>query len=339
MGIIAPAYVTVSPSFREPDVVVAWSQVSGAFQLLPNGKPRVKLGSADLAVYVNKLDIRTKNAAGQTAYNQLPSVTPVFSYMSTPTYLVRVRAEYDHHDTAAAGEWGVALPQVYRLGTRQAHNQFMRTALLFGMNPALGEGLTNASQSLSMNLPADPNGNVSISTYDNGAAGLLLMSILGSIKTRTNNIGIGRAFTILSPQRVLETWQYNVVQLTQYQRPGAGTESTAGMVKLAVLPNGDSVTWVCDDTLIGKGAGGTDLIIFCMPQVELPEPLGEINTNEFAKVTPNFMDCTAQYCDMVAPREILTPIPGGAVDVLTEHRITSGWPIRPEALTLLSAPF
>jgi hypothetical protein len=339
MGIIAPAYVTVNPSFREPGVVVAWSQVSGAFELLPNGVPQAKMATNDLAVYINKLDIRTKTAGGQNAYNQLPSVTPVFSYISTPTYLIRVRAEYDHHDTAAAGEWGVALPQVYRLGMWQAHYQFMRTALLFGMNPALGEGLTNSSASLSVNLPADPNGNTTISTYDNGAMGLYLLNLVGAIKTRTNNIGIGREFTILAPQRVLQTWEYNVVQLVQYQRPGAGTESTAGMVKLVAKSIEDDIKWVADDTLIGKGSGGTDLIVICMPRVELPEPVGMINTNEFAKVTPNFMDCTAQYCDMVAPREIMTPIAGGAVDVVSEHRITSGWPVRPEAITLLSAGF
>jgi hypothetical protein len=64
-----------------------------------------------------------------------------------------------------------------------------------------------------------------------------------------------------------------------------------------------------------------------------------INTNVFSKLKPGFRDCTAMYCDMIAPREIITPLPGGAVDMLQEARITSGWPTRPEALTLLSAGF
>jgi hypothetical protein len=36
------------------------------------------------------------------AYNQLPSCDIELAQISTPTYLCRVRAEYDHHDTAAA---------------------------------------------------------------------------------------------------------------------------------------------------------------------------------------------------------------------------------------------
>lgn len=339
MALIAPAFTTINPSFMEPDILVAYSQVSGAYELLPKGQPRVRLGTDDLAVYIKRLDLRSKVAAGQAAYNMLPSVTPVFSYISTPTYLTRVRAEYDHHDSAEAGRWGAGIQQLYRLGMRQGHFQFMRTALLFGINPGLGEGLANAQGATSVNLPADTFGNDTIVTYDNGQMGLFLLQAIGSIKTRTNNLGIGREFTILAPQRVLQQWEYNVVQLVQYQRPGAGTESTAGMTKLVAEVNDDEINWVADDTLIGKGAGGNDLIMIVMPEIEVPTSETEINTNEFAKITPGMLECTGQYCDMVAPREITTPLPGGAVDVLSEHRITSGWGFRPEAITLLSAQY
>lgn len=336
MGTIAPAYVTVNPSFMEPDILVAYTQVSGAFDLLPKGAPRVKLSDGDLAVYIKRLDIRTKMAAGQAAYNMLPTVEPVFSYVSTPTYLTRCRAEYDHHDSAAVARWGAGIQQAYRLGMRQAHFQLMRSALLYGLNPASGEGLVNASGALALNLPADSNQNTTVVTYDNGQMGFFLLQCLGGIKTRTNNLGVGRTFGILAPQRVLMQWEYNVVQLVQFQRQGAGTESTAGMTKLIAEINEDDVLWLADDTLIGKGAGGTDLVVIAMPEVEVIKPDGEINTNEFAKITPGFLDCTAMYCDMVAPREIITPIPGGAVDILSEQRITSGWGVRPEALVLIS---
>jgi hypothetical protein len=42
--------------------------------------------------------------------------------------------------------------------------------------------------------------------------------------------------------------------------------------------------------------------------------------------------------DMAAPRDITTPLPGGAVDVLGELRATSGWAPRPDAVSLLSIP-
>lgn len=339
MGIIAPAFVTINPSFIEPDIIMSQSQTSGAFQLLPNGQPRVKLGDGDLAVYIKRLDVRTKTASGQAAYNALPNVTPVFSYMSTPTYLTRVRAEYDHHDTATAGRWGVGIQNAYRLGMRQGHFNIMRTALLYGFNPASGEGLANAIGATSTNLPADGSGNTTISTYDNGQLGLYLLQLISSIKTRTNNLGVGRDFTILAPQRILAQMEYNVVQLTQYQRPGAGSTSTVGLVKGVADMNGDDVKWVADDTLIGKGAGGTDLIIISMPEIERIEAETEINTNEFAKLEPGMLECNAMYCDMMAPREITAPLPAGAVDVVSEHRISAGWAMRPEATTLLSAAF
>lgn len=337
--LIAPAYTTINPSFMEPDILVAYSQVSGAFELLPKGQPRVKLSDGDLAVYIRRLDLRTKMAAGQAAYNMLPTVEPVFSYISTPTYLTRVRAEWDHHDSAAAGRWGAGITQLYRLGMRQAHFQFMRSALLYGINPGLGEGIVNAAGATSFSLPPDTNGNDTIVTYDNGQMGLLLLQTVGAIKTRTNNIGIGREFTILAPQRVLQQWEYNVVQLVQFQRPGSGTESTAGMTKLVAEVNDDNIKWVADDTLIGRGSNGSDLIIFVMPEIAVPDAPNEINTNEFAKITPGMLECTAMYTDMVAPREITTPLAGGAVDVLSEHRISSGWGVRPEAISLLNAVY
>jgi hypothetical protein len=42
---------------------------------------------------------------------------------------------------------------------------------------------------------------------------------------------------------------------------------------------------------------------------------------------------------MAAPREIPTPLPGGAMDVLSEMRMTSGWAPRPEAVTVISMTF
>ena len=46
-----------------------------------------------------------------------------------------------------------------------------------------------------------------------------------------------------------------------------------------------------------------------------------------------------QYLDMSAPVEIPTPLAGGAIDVLSEWRVTPGWPVRPEATTVISMGF
>src|ERR1700742_722117 len=103
MGLQASAYLQIQPSFTEPEIILPYSQASGAFDTLAGGAPRVRLGEGDLQVYMKRLDLRTKMLAGTAAPNQLPGVTLTASQISTPTYLQRVRAEYDHHDTAAAG--------------------------------------------------------------------------------------------------------------------------------------------------------------------------------------------------------------------------------------------
>jgi hypothetical protein len=338
MGNIAPAYVTLNPSFTMPEILLPYSQASGAFDLLAKGEPLVRLGEGDLVAYIKRADIRTKMAAGQSAYNELPSVGIAMSMISTASYLLRVRAEYDHHDTAAMGRWGVSIVEAQRLGTRQAHFQLLRTMVLNGMNPSNGEGLLNAVGATSIPLPADSNGDDTVVTYDNGQMALFLLQQILGIKQRTNQLGIGRKFTILGPQRTLGTFEYNVVQLVSFQREGAGTGSTAEMLKDVLEKNGDEITWAYDDTLIGQGAGGTDAVIITMPEVQKPDG-GKINTNEFAKLAPGLEACTLQLCDMAAPREIPTPIAGGAIDILTELRATSGWGVRPEAITIVSMQY
>jgi hypothetical protein len=337
MANVAQAQIMVNPSFMEPGLLLPYTQASGAFETLAEGQPLPRLGEGDLYVYMKRIDLHTKVAAGQSAYNQLPSVSTMLSMISTPTYLLRVRAEYDHHDTAAFGRYGVSIVETQRLGMRQGHFQLARSALLYGFNPAAGEGLINTQGATAVSLPVDSNGNSSVVTYDNGQMGTFLLGQMLAIKTRTNQLGIGHKFTILGPQRALGAFQYqNIVQVTQFQRAGAGSATTSGLVEDIMERNGDEVAWVYDDTLQGKGAGGTDAILIVMPEVKKPVGARGISTNAFAGLAPGIEACTLMYCDMAAPREIPTPLPGGAIDVLSEWRISSGWGVRPEAVTILS---
>lgn len=339
MPFIAPAYAQVHPNFTMPELILPYSQASGAFNTLPTGEPMVRLSDGDLLAYINRVDIRTKMTAAQSAANELPGVSIAMSQISTPTYLLRVRAEYDHHDTAAAGRWNVAITEAYHLGMQQAHFQLLRQMLLFGMNPANGEGLVNSNNAAFVPLPADTYNNDTVTSYDNGQMAFFLLGQVLKIKTATNNLGIGRTFVILGPQRVLGTFEYpDIVSLIQFQRPGSGTTSTAGVVKDVLAMNDDTVLWCYDDTLIGQGAGGTDAVLIVMPEVA--KPVGEdINTNAFAKLAPGLEACTLMLTDMNAPREIPTPLAGGAIDVLSELRSTSGWPVRPEGLVVISMAY
>ena len=339
MANIAASFVTVNPSYIEPGLLLPYSQASGAFETLAEGQPLVRLSEGDLYAYIKRIDLRSKAVSHTSAYNQLPSISTTMSMISTPSYLLRVRGEYDHHDTAAMGRWGVSIVETQRLGMRQGHFQLARTALLYGFNPTNGEGLVNTQGATAVTLPADSNGNTTVVTYDNGQMGIFLLTQFSALKTRTNQLGLGQKFTILGPQRTLGAFEYqNIVQLTQFQRAGAGSTSTAGVVKDMLEMNEDEVSWVYDDTLIGKGAGGTDAVLIVMPEVKKPAGRG-INTNEFARLAPGIEACSLMYCDMAAPREIPTPLAGGAIDVLSEWRITPGWGVRPEAITIISMQY
>jgi hypothetical protein len=336
---VTPSFTVVNPSFVEPGIILPYVQASGAFDTLAEGEPLVRLADGDLYVYAKRLDVRTRMAAGQAAYNLLPSVSIGMSQISTASYEMRVRAEWDHHDTAAMGRWGVNIVEAFRLGMRQGHFQLARNALLYGFNPVSGEGLINAQGATTVNLPPDSNGNDTMITYDNGELGVWFLTQIQALKTRCNQLGIGRSFTILGPQRDLGIMEYqNIVQLVQFQREGAGSRTTAGMIKDVVGLNDDDIIWVYDDTLIGKGAGGTDAIFLVMPEVKKPAG-SKINTNEIAKLAPGIEACTLMYADMAAPREIPTPLAGGAIDTLSEWRITSGWGVRPEAITIMNVQF
>lgn len=333
----AGAYQTIQPSFSEPEILMQWSQASGYIDTLEGGAPRVRLGEDDLLVYVKQLNIRTKTAASQSTYNELPGVDIAALMISTMTYQVRVRTEYDHHDVAAGGRWGFAVPEAYRLGMRQSTFQLARDAALHGMNPANGEGFINAPGAVSTNLPPDQFGNDTVVSYDNGQMAFYLAQTVQLLKTRTLQMGIGRKFTFLGPQRTLGQFQYNIVQLVQMQRTGAGSLSTAGTLKEILMDNGDEMIWAYDDTLQGAGGNSnTDIVLLIMPEIEVPKGPGIVNTNAFASLLPNNPTCTAQYFDKAAPTEIISPLAGGATDVLSELRMTSGWGLRGAAITVIS---
>ena len=335
---ISPSFITINPSLQLPGIIMQYAQASGAFELLAGGDPLVRLGEGDLMVYINMLDVRTEVAAGQSAYNQLPSCTVMPKQISTPTYLIRTRAEYDHHDTAAAARRGYSIVESQRLAMRQGTFQQLRNALLYGFNPANGEGLLNTTGATTISLPADSYGNTTVATYDNGQMATFLLAQVMQTKARCMQLGLPVRVVILGPQRTLGAFGYqNVVQLTQYQRPGGGSTSTVGMLRGILEDNKDVLEWVYDDTLIGKGANGTDAVIMAVPEVGI-QRRANVNTNAFAMLDPGIDSTTLQLVDMAAPREIPTPMVGGAIDVVSELRTTSGWAIRPEAITIISMP-
>ena len=337
----APSFITANPHYMMPELIMQYSLASGAFSTLATEDPMPRLGEGDLYVYAKKLQLTTQVVANQSTSNNLPSAAVIPSMISTATYRMQTRAQYDSFDEAATGAWGYALPEAMRLAARQGIAQQLRNALLFGFNPANGEGLLNTPGATTQNLGSDSSGNPGYSTWDSGQLAEYLLNMIGALKVRTLQIGVPLRLVFLAPQRFISQISYSgVVSLTQFQRIGAGVETAAGLVEsVAQWAGGDDVSFAADDTLIGQGAGGTDAVLLIAPELKINTANKKINTNVFASLAPNQTAVSLMLTDVAAPTEIPTPIADGGVTVLYTMRSTAGWALRPEALTILSCQY
>ena len=325
----------VSPHHYEPGLIITQSQASGYFDVLSGEAPRNQLGPIDKAIYANVLDVRTQVAANQATANVLPGVSLTGHIIQAGTYTLRQRNQYSDFDVAEAGEYNVALPMAYRYGHFQGAYQYLRNIGIYGANAANSEGLINTPGATTVNLPADTYGNTTLSTYDAGQLAIWFNGLILAGLSRMFLLGTPVRVVILGPQQDLGFMQLQgVVQLTSYQRPGAGAATTAQEIVTINKEFGYTVEYAFDDTLIGQGAGGTDAILVCFPELNVPTVPG-MNTNKFAEIAPNVQGNILQYTDVAAPVEVVTPVPGG-LDMESTMRASAGWVIRPQAITIAS---
>lgn len=333
------AQLKVNPSFSEPDAILTYAQPSGAFAVLPESSPRVKLGENDLYVYINSIDVRTQSQNSQFSPSLLPSASLTGTYGSTQTYNLLVRNEYGPEDEAAAAAYNVSAPQMLDFAGQQGIFQGMRSMLLYGVNSSNGEGLLNTVGATAVTLPPDSYGNDTVLTYDNGEMALWLLNQITNLLVGTYQTTNKLRVVLLAPQRVLVQFQLaNVVQLTSYQRDGAGTGTTASMVQDFLNRMGYELEFCYDDTLEGKGANGSDMMILTVPEIETPT-IDKFNTNKFGDTKPHLNAVSLMYTDMAAPMKIPTPIPDGAITEVQKLRASCGWCVRPQGLFLLSMPY
>ncbi|HGJ5860606.1 MAG TPA: hypothetical protein ACHBX6_13145 [Arsenophonus nasoniae] len=341
MSTFAPAITTISPSLMNPEFIMQYSMASGAFEILADGAPKVRLGTMDLVVYQKMLRMTSQAMAGQSLAAQLPSSSVVPFYDQMMTYRIQSRSQYSYLDTDAASQWGYSLVDALRLANRQAHAQYLRNMLLYGVNAANNEGIVNSPNAITINLGKDSKNNETYPSWDSGEMAIFLLNQIASQKTKALVLGQATKTVILAPQRFLQTLEYTgVVQLTTYQRAGAGTATVGTMVKtIANEAHGDEILFAADDTLIGKGAGGSDLIVITIPELVIPKARQDINTNIFATLTPNQQAVNVMFMDVAAPTEVPSPIPDGGLTTLFTCRSTPGWSLRSEVVTLLSAKY
>ena len=339
MALTAPGYVRVHPAFEEPDILLQIAQASGFANLLADEKIRVELAEGDLAVYIKRMNVRTSAAASQSSFTLTASEYINMSLMSVATYHFSNRAVWARSDEAAAGRWGFGLPQALELAQEQALYQSARDIFLYGAVPSNNEGLLNAPGAVAVTVPPDSNDHSTLITYDNGELAQFFLQTIVNMIVSMYQAGMPQRIEVLGPQRdILYMQQVGIVQLLQFQRPGAGVDTTAGMIEKIQEAAANKIGWQVDDTMIGKGAGGTDAIVITVPKVLNPAQ-NPLNTNIFGKVTPNFDDNVVMYGDMIRPRKIISPAPYGMTEQIKEWRLSPGWATRGQAVTILSIAY
>jgi hypothetical protein len=341
MAYLFPAMAKITPSFSEPELIVQYAQASGFMQTMEKGKLRIRMGQDDLAVYVNSLNIQTESVASQFGSNWLPSVSLQAEFEQALTYVLRNRNNYDDSMERAAARYNVSLPNALELGQRQGIYQQLRSMYWYGYNASNNEGLLNTQGATAVTLPADTGGNTSVTSYNPNDMYQFLLQQIVLMKSRMYQSGaqIANRIVFASPQREFLQFQYSsIVQVTSYQRPGGGTNTVAGAVQKIAEEAGDTIEWVYDDTLIGKGAGGTDMVVITIPEIEVPT-MEDPNTNIFGKLQPSTKAVNVQYADVAAPIKVVTPIPDGGLTQMLEMRATAGWCWRPQGVTLVSMPY
>ena len=339
MALNASSLVLTHPHYMMPELIHQAGQQTGAFNLLPDGDIEVRLGESDLYAYAKTVGVRHRVKAGTSPSKMLPGVDVYTGLISTPSYLIQCQTNYNHHDLAAAGNWGIPLDEAYRLGARQGFGQALRDALLYGFNPANSEGIVNAPGATWVNLPADTGGNTTIRTYDQGQLAVWFLQQITNLVVRMYQLGLGGDLEILASQQVLGAiGLYRVVQLTSYQREGAGSATIGQMIENLAKTHNINVSFHADDTLSTYASGG-ETIIICQPEIKVPSGSVSFATNDFQKLRPGQNKTLTMLADMAAPREIKAPLPDGGTNTIYEMRSTPGWVLRGEAITIINAPF
>lgn len=115
-------------------------------------------------VYQKYLRMTSQAQVSQSLPGQLPSSSISGGYDGMMTYRISSRSQYSYLDTDAADRWGYSLIEGLRLANRQGHAQMLRNMLLYGVNAANNEGITNSPNAVTLNLGNDSKGNDSYTT-------------------------------------------------------------------------------------------------------------------------------------------------------------------------------
>lgn len=337
MANLFTARIQAQPSYTMPGMIVQQSLVSGFTGILGGGNVQARLNTSDVAAYMNSLKMKANSVISQNPANSLPmGVELVPEMRSIPTYFIRAKAEYDSHDVSAAGNWNVSLESAIKLALKQSHFERIRDAALYGVNATNHEGILNAPNIVPATLPADSHANTGFIDYDNGELATWFLNRINDLTSRTFTSGSPVRLAALIPVRLMNKLTTGIVQLTSSQRVGAGSQSVGQTIDMVLEWNGKDIEFYVDNSLVGKGDGGTDGIILCIPEL-VDQTDNSFNTNVFASLEPKITANIVQMCDTPEPVFKTVPLSLDNNEIMSEQKIIPAWGLRPEAITFISA--
>ena len=241
---------------------------------------------------VNQNADYVKMFAGITKYGDLGSdylYLPTFEKIHTPTtigqqwrggvdtaqfangqlawqyYTIQARFEYTDQQAAKLSKLvpSIGIDNFLDKLCQQGVNQRRHYGALFGFDPAQTQGLVK--QGTTATFPADSDANTTISAYNPDE---LMAFMAGQARTAMNNTyGMAKPVIFASSVRVVNYIRSTMINLMQYQMPGAGVDSVGGAYSRVVgewLGVG-KIEFIADDLLKAAGTNSTDIMLFIAP--------------------------------------------------------------------------
>ena len=216
--------------------------------------------------YLSTLErIHTPTTIGQQWRGGIDSTQFTNNQLAYQYYTIAASYAYTDQQAAKLGKLmpGIGIEKLFSKLTRMGIAQRDHYGALFGFDPAQTQGLVK--QGTTASFPADTDSHTTISSYNPDE---LMAFMAGQARTAMNNTyGMAKPVIFMSSVRVVNWIKSVMINLTQYQMPGAGVDSIGGAYSRVVgewLGVG-KIEFIADDLLKAAGTNSTDVMLFIAP--------------------------------------------------------------------------
>lgn len=303
------------------------------------GKETNQASLAVNAVYMASVtNINSQAAITQQWKNEVSNQSYTMGQISAPVYMIQAFMQWDKQEAAAfdALSSGVALPDFLENLAKQAINQRRHEGILYGFDPAtdLNQGiLANATES---NLPADSQGNSTITSYSPAELQSFLASVIRDVMNAS--YGMLRPVVIASSPRVINYLHSIVVSLTESQQKGAGVDVISGLLGRVMDWLGAGKVEFIQDVTLQDDTNGDKIVFVARGMDEQSESVSDADSQNLVGKNNSikFNTWTDKGFGLMPEQapEVL-----GVYKRKFVFRMTPGVTLRSEAVRVVKAPY